>query len=72
VRRFLSPGERELLDKLPFHEAAFLGDMIETFDAHLVPGLEPMRAPKENESQQDVLRRHRRLFSDTRGEDVPA
>lgn len=64
MRTFRSPGERKLLDRLPWNEARLVTEMMDTFDAHLVAELEPTRAPKENESMQDVLRFSSRVIRD--------
>lgn len=66
-RSFHSPGEQRLLRELPFNEAALLIEFMETFDAHLVPSLEPVRAPKQGESEQQVMRLHGRVRHDDRG-----
>lgn len=43
-RSFITPEERQVLASLPPGEAAFVRELMDTFDAHLVPdGSEPWR-----------------------------
>lgn len=36
---FRSPAERKLFERLPENEAAFVEELMETFDAHLIEPL---------------------------------